>query len=36
VRAAFYYVRSGDLVAPADLPGRAELERLFRAPVTPR
>ncbi len=29
VRAAFYYVRSGDLVEPADLPGRAELERLL-------
>ena len=36
VRAAFYYVRSGDLVAPAALPGRGELERLFRAPVSPR
>lgn len=31
VRAAFYYVRSGELVEPDDLPGRAELERL----VTP-
>ncbi len=28
VRAAFYYVRSGEVVEPADLPGRAELERL--------
>ena len=28
VRAAFYYVRSGDLVEPEGLPGRAELERL--------
>lgn len=28
VRAAFYYVRTGELVEPADLPGRAELERL--------
>lgn len=28
VRAAFYYVRSGELVEPRDLPGRAELERL--------
>ena len=31
VRAAFYYVRSGELVEPDGLPGRAELERL----VTP-
>lgn len=29
VRAAFYYVRSGDLVEPADLPRRSDLERLF-------
>jgi DNA helicase-2/ATP-dependent DNA helicase PcrA len=29
VRAAFYYVRSGDLVEPDDLPGRDEVERLF-------
>ena len=29
VRAAFYFVRSGELVEPPDLPGRAELERLF-------
>ena len=28
VRAAFYYVRSGRLVEPDDLPDRAELERL--------
>ncbi|MGA8210547.1 MAG: PD-(D/E)XK nuclease family protein, partial [Nocardioidaceae bacterium] len=28
VRAGFYYVRSGRLVEPDDLPGRAELERL--------
>jgi DNA helicase II / ATP-dependent DNA helicase PcrA len=28
VRAAFYYVRSAEVVEPADLPGRAELERL--------
>ncbi len=27
VRAAFYYVRSGDLVEPTDLPGRGELEQ---------
>jgi DNA helicase-2/ATP-dependent DNA helicase PcrA len=31
VDAAFYYVRSGDLVHPAGLPDRAELERLFAA-----
>ncbi|HET6651248.1 MAG TPA: ATP-dependent DNA helicase, partial [Nocardioides sp.] len=29
VRAAFYYVRSGDLVEHTGLPGREELERLF-------
>ncbi|MGH3367739.1 MAG: 3'-5' exonuclease, partial [Nocardioidaceae bacterium] len=29
VSASFYYVRSGALVTPADLPGRAELERLL-------
>ncbi|WP_241153706.1 ATP-dependent DNA helicase [Nocardioides pantholopis] len=29
VRAAFFYVRTGDLVEPADLPGRDELERLL-------
>ncbi len=28
VRAAFYYVRSGEVVEPHDLPGREELERL--------
>lgn len=28
VRAAFYYVRTGEVVEPADLPGRAELEGL--------
>ncbi len=28
VRAAFYYVRTGDVVEPTDLPGRVELERL--------
>jgi len=28
VRAAFYFVRSGRVVEPADLPARAELERL--------
>ena len=30
VRAAFYYVRSGELVEPGDLPGRDEVERLVR------
>jgi DNA helicase-2/ATP-dependent DNA helicase PcrA len=29
VRAAFYYVRDGELVEPADLPGRADLEALL-------
>ncbi len=29
VRAAFYYVRSGELVEPPALPGRAELEALL-------
>ena len=29
VRAAFYYVRSGSLVEPADLPDRVALEALF-------
>jgi DNA helicase II / ATP-dependent DNA helicase PcrA len=29
VRAAFFYVRSGELVEPPDLPGRAEVERLI-------
>jgi DNA helicase II / ATP-dependent DNA helicase PcrA len=28
VRVAFYYVRTGELVEPTDLPSRAELERL--------
>jgi DNA helicase-2/ATP-dependent DNA helicase PcrA len=28
VRVAFHYVRTGDTVEPADLPGRAELEAL--------
>jgi DNA helicase-2/ATP-dependent DNA helicase PcrA len=32
VQAAFYYVRTGELVEPPALPGRAELERL----VSPR
>ncbi len=30
VRAGFYYVRSGDLVEPADLPGRGQLEAILR------
>jgi DNA helicase-2/ATP-dependent DNA helicase PcrA len=29
VRAGFYFVRTGELVEPADLPGREELERLL-------
>jgi DNA helicase II / ATP-dependent DNA helicase PcrA len=29
VRAAFYYVRTGDLVEPTDLPARADLEALL-------
>jgi len=29
VRAAFYYVRTGELVEPAGLDGREELERLL-------
>ncbi len=31
VRAGFFYVRSGDLVEPEELPGRAELEALVAA-----
>ncbi|CAA9357407.1 MAG: ATP-dependent DNA helicase SCO5184 [uncultured Nocardioidaceae bacterium] len=31
IRAAFYYVRDGDVVEPPDLPGRAQLELLLRA-----
>jgi DNA helicase-2/ATP-dependent DNA helicase PcrA len=34
VRAAFYYVRSGDLVEPEGLAGRAELEQVM-APARP-
>ncbi|TIC81272.1 ATP-dependent helicase [Nocardioides sp. GY 10113] len=35
VRAGFYYVRTGELVEPPDLPGRAALERLLvGAPVS--
>jgi DNA helicase-2/ATP-dependent DNA helicase PcrA len=30
IRAAFYYVRDGEVVTFADLPGRDELERLLR------
>jgi ATP-dependent DNA helicase UvrD/PcrA len=29
VRAGFYYVRTGDLIEPAGLPGRAELEAIL-------
>jgi DNA helicase-2/ATP-dependent DNA helicase PcrA len=32
VRAAFYFVRSGRVIEPADLPGRDELERLVSLP----
>ncbi len=32
VRAAFYYVRTGDVVEPDGLPGRDELERLVSPP----
>ncbi len=32
VRAAFYYVRTGDVVEPEGLPGRDELERLVTPP----
>ncbi|GAA1764481.1 ATP-dependent DNA helicase AdnB [Nocardioides hankookensis] len=35
VRAAFYYVRTGQLVEPDDLPGRVELEALLGAPNGP-
>lgn len=35
VRAAFLYVRSGEVVTPARLPGRAELERLLLGEDTP-
>jgi DNA helicase-2/ATP-dependent DNA helicase PcrA len=35
VRAAFYYVRSGELVEPPDLPGRAALEHLVTGPTRP-
>ena len=30
VRAQFYFVRTDTVVEPADLPGRADLERVFR------
>ncbi len=30
VRAAFYYVRTGELVEPGELPGRDDLEKLLR------
>ena len=29
VRAAFYYVRTGEVVEPPDLPGREEIEALL-------
>jgi DNA helicase-2/ATP-dependent DNA helicase PcrA len=35
VRAAFYYVRTGDLVEPPRLETRAELEALVGAPTGP-
>ena len=35
VRAAFFYVRSGHLVEPEGLPGRAGLERLISLPAPP-
>jgi DNA helicase-2/ATP-dependent DNA helicase PcrA len=35
VRAAFYFVRSGDVVRPGSLPGRAELGRLLAATREP-
>ena len=36
VRAAFYYVRSGSVVEPDDLPGRDELEGILSPGSTPR
>jgi DNA helicase II / ATP-dependent DNA helicase PcrA len=36
VRAAFYYVRTGDVVVHDDLPGRHELERLVSPDGAPR
>jgi DNA helicase-2/ATP-dependent DNA helicase PcrA len=36
VRAGFYYVRSGTLVTPEALAGRADLERLVRGEPAPR
>ncbi|MGZ6733593.1 MAG: UvrD-helicase domain-containing protein [Nocardioides sp.] len=35
VRAAFFYVRTGQLVEPPDLPGREELHRIIAANVQP-
>jgi DNA helicase-2/ATP-dependent DNA helicase PcrA len=35
VRAAFYFVRSGRVVEPADLPGRQELAALLRVADAP-
>jgi hypothetical protein len=34
VAAAFFYVRTGDLVEHTDLPDRPELEKLVTAPRT--
>jgi DNA helicase-2/ATP-dependent DNA helicase PcrA len=35
VSAAFYYVRSGDVVSPVDLQGRTELEQLVTGSAKP-
>jgi DNA helicase-2/ATP-dependent DNA helicase PcrA len=34
VRAAFYYVRTGEVVEPEDLPGRDEIEALLTGGVS--
>jgi DNA helicase-2/ATP-dependent DNA helicase PcrA len=34
VRAAFYYLRSGELVEPGELAGRAEVEEILSLPAT--
>jgi DNA helicase-2/ATP-dependent DNA helicase PcrA len=36
VRAAFYFVRDGEVVYHDDLPGRTELERLITGDSQPR
>ncbi|WP_423835815.1 PD-(D/E)XK nuclease family protein [Streptomyces endophytica] len=36
VRAAFLYVRTGEIVRPARLPGRAGLERILRGETDDR